>query len=58
VAITGSINPIKNHLIGDRPIRFAKEAVIKGILNSANNPNDINKAAPIITFFEYKFTNN
>lgn len=39
-------------------MRFAKEAVIKGILNKANNPNDINKAAPIIVYFAYKITNN
>jgi hypothetical protein len=45
--ITGSIIPIKNHLIGLRPIRLANDAVINGMLNRASNPNDINKAAPI-----------
>lgn len=57
-AITGSINPIKNHLIGFRPMRLANDAVINGILNKAVTPNMIKNAAPIVVYFEYKITNN
>ncbi len=53
-AITGNINPITNHLIGFRPRRLAKKAVIKGILNKAVIPNMIKNAAPISILFETK----
>lgn len=57
-AITGNINPIKNHFVGFRPIRLAKKAVIKGILSNAVIPIMIKNAAPIIVYFECKITNN
>lgn len=50
VAMAGNKIPIKNHLKGLRPIRLAKEAVIKGRLNMTVKPNIINMAAPIAFF--------
>ena len=50
VAITGSKMPIRNHFLGSLPSLLANREVIKGILSIQSIPNDINKAAPMVTY--------
>ena len=57
-AIPGNNIPIKNQILGLRPIRLAKNAVIKGKLNIIASPNEINIAAPIIRKFSTKVSVN
>lgn len=45
---------MKNHLVGFLPIRFANDAVIKGILNKTVIPIMIKKAAPMLILFVSK----
>lgn len=47
VEITGNTNPIKNHILGLRPKRFAKRDVMIGMLSMNMIPILINNAAPI-----------
>ena len=46
-AITGSSVPIKNHFIGERPMRFAKAAVMSGMLKRMVRPSEIKRTAPM-----------
>ena len=48
--------PMRNQSLEFRPMRFAKDAVINGILNSANNPSEIKNAAPMISMLYIKVT--
>jgi hypothetical protein len=47
VATTGKTIPIKNHILGFLPIRFASLEVIIGMLSMQIIPRLINNAAPI-----------
>jgi hypothetical protein len=50
VAITGNTIPIKNQILGSRPIRFANLDVMMGMQNKTMSPMPINVAAPILVF--------
>ncbi len=56
-AIPSNAIPIKNHMMGLRPIRLAKNAVTNGILNKTIIPKEMKSAAPIVKLIYHKINN-